>query len=96
MAQYLVEAYMPERHSDDLRLLVTRAREAAAAMRKDGTVVRYLRPIVVPEDETCFHFLEAPSADAARELSRRADLVYERIVEALAWAGADPQKEDEQ
>jgi Protein of unknown function (DUF4242) len=96
MAHYLVEAYMPERHSDDLRSLVTRARDAAAAMRKDGTVVRYLRPIPVPEDETCFHLLEAPSAEAARELSRRADLVYERIVEALAWAGADREKEEVQ
>ena len=96
MAQYLVEAYMPTRLGDDLRSLVTRARDAAAAMRKDGIDVRYLRPIPVPEDETCFHLLDAPSAEAVSELSRRADLVYERIAEALDWAGADPEKEDAQ
>jgi hypothetical protein len=96
MAQYLVEAYMPTRRNDDLRSLVTRVCDAAAAMRRHGIDVRYLRPIPVPEDETCFHLLEAPSAEAARELSRRADLVYERIVEALAWAGADQEKEDAQ
>ena len=93
MAQYLVEAYMPRRGSDELRLLVARARTAAVAMRQDGVDVRYLRPILVPEDETCFHLLDAPSADAAGELSRRADLVYERIVEAADWSGAEAHEE---
>ena len=84
MAQYLIEAYTPERGREDLPSLVTRARKAAAAMRRDGLDVRYLRPILVPEDEICFHLFEAPSADAVREASRRAELIYERIVETVA------------
>lgn len=81
MAQYLVEAYTPKRGRKDLSALVARARRASAQMRRDGIDVRYLRPILVPEDEICFHLFEAPSAEAVSEASRRAKLVYERIVE---------------
>lgn len=81
MAHYLVESYTPKRGRDDLSSLVARARHASAAMRRDGVAVRYLRPILVPEDEICFHLFEAPSAEAVGEASRRAELVYERIVE---------------
>jgi hypothetical protein len=84
MAQYLVEAYTPKRDREDLRSLVARARKAAAAMRRDGFEVRYLRPILLPEDEICFHLFEAPSAEAVSEASKRAELVYERIVETVA------------
>jgi hypothetical protein len=52
-------------------------------MRRDGIAVRYLRPILVPEDETCFHLFESPSAEVVSELSRRVGLSYERIVEAI-------------
>lgn len=34
-------------------------------------------------DETCFHLFEGPSAEAISELSRRAAIEYERIVEVL-------------
>jgi hypothetical protein len=93
MAQYLVEAYTSGRGSDGLASLVARLRQAAAAMRRDGVHVRYLRPILVPEDETCFHLLDAPSAAAAGEVSRRADLVHERIVEAAEWSASDSEEE---
>lgn len=86
MAQYLVEAYMSRRESRELRSLVARALGVAASMRRDGTDVHYLGPILVPEDETCFHLLDAPSLEAVAELNRRLDIVHERIVEALAWA----------
>jgi hypothetical protein len=79
--QYLVEAYMPKPQHDDVAGIAARARKQAAEMRRDGIAVRYLRPILVPEDETCFHLFEAPSADAVTEASRRAELRYERIVE---------------
>lgn len=81
MAHYLVEAYSPKSSREDLNSLVARARRASAGMRRDGIDVRYLRPILVPEDEICFHLFEAPSAEAVGEASRRAQLVYERIVE---------------
>ncbi len=45
--------------------------------------MRYLSSIFVPEDETCFHLYEAISADAIREVAQRADLSFERVLEAI-------------
>jgi Protein of unknown function (DUF4242) len=37
----------------------------------------------VPEDETCFHLLEAPSTDVIRQAGRRGAFTFERIVEVI-------------
>jgi hypothetical protein len=84
VTQYLVEAYTPKRDRKDLAAIVAQVRRQAARMRRDGIEVRYLRPIFVPEDETCFHLFEAASADVVSELHRRARLSYDRIVEAAS------------
>jgi len=81
VAEYLVEAYAPLQEQEGLGRIVGRAQAAAAEMQRDGVSVRYLRPILLPEDEVCLHLFEAPSADAVTEASRRAELRYERIVE---------------
>jgi hypothetical protein len=80
---YLVEVYTPRDNREALAATVSRARAAALALRHEGVPVRYLRPIYVPEDETCFHVFEAPSAQAVGEASRRAGLNHDRIVEAV-------------
>jgi hypothetical protein len=80
---YLVETYFPRDGRDRLPEVVARARAAASAMRLDGVEVRYLRPIFVPEDETCFHLFTGPSAEAVGEASRRAALAHDRIVETV-------------
>jgi hypothetical protein len=82
VAEYLVEAYAPLQEHEGLGRIVGRARAAAAEMRRDGVSVHYLRPILLPDDEVCLHLFEAPSADAVKEASRRAELRYERIIEA--------------
>ena len=54
----------------------------------EGTPVRFLRTIFVPEDETCFLLYEGPSVEAVREATRRAAIPTEHIVEAVpAQAG---------
>jgi Nickel responsive protein SCO4226-like len=58
-------------------------RAAAEALTREGLSARYLRSIFIPEDETCFFLLEAGSADAVREVTRRAGLESGRIAEAL-------------
>ena len=45
--------------------------------------MRYVRSIVVPGDETCFHVFEAPSQEAVEEVGRRAELPFDRVTEAL-------------
>jgi len=42
-----------------------------------------VRSTFLPEDEVCLHVFEAPSLQAAGEVSRRAAIAYDRIVEAV-------------
>lgn len=83
MAKYLAELYVPRAGSDGLRDATRRARAAAKEMTDQGTAVRYLRSIFVPEDETYFLLYEADSASAVAEASARAGIEVERIVDAV-------------
>jgi Nickel responsive protein SCO4226-like len=80
---YVVECYVSKAHTGELSDVIARARAAARAMTREGIPVRYLRSILVPEDETCFHVFEGPSAKAVGEASQRAAIAYERIAEAV-------------
>jgi hypothetical protein len=77
MARYLVEVYMPNRGDAIAR---TRA-DAATLARSRG--LRYVRAILVPEDETCFHVLDAASADIVDGTAREGSVRVERIAEAV-------------
>lgn len=88
MASYLVEGYAPIDPSA-LASAVARIRAAADALVAGGRAVRHVEAILVPEDETCFHLVEAASIEDVRELLRRADLSEMRITEAVG--GPDPQ-----
>jgi hypothetical protein len=81
--RYLLETYFPRESRHRLPEIAARVGAAADAMRVDGTDVRYLLRIFVPEDETCFHLFAAPSAQAVSAVSKRAALDYDRIVEAV-------------
>lgn len=62
---------------------------AAAELTREGTPVRCLRSIFVPEDETCFLLCEAGSAAAVLETAQRAALTFERIAEAVGTTGLE-------
>jgi hypothetical protein len=79
MASFLVESYLPDRADPAPSALVARLGTAAEELALE---VRYLRTIFLPEDETCFYLFEAPSAEAVRLVSERAELRHERILEA--------------
>lgn len=95
MASYLVEVYLPRLRAAELADATARAGVAAAQLTHEGTSIRHLRSIYVPEDETCFHFFEGADADVVREASRRAALRYARVVEAVGWNSADSRKGSE-
>ena len=84
MAEYLVELYVPRTDAGAARRFATDARHAAEDLTREGTSVRYERSIFVPDDETCFQLYEAESAEAVREVVRRAKLPCGRIAEAQA------------
>ena len=77
MARYLVEVYVP--NCGDA-LARTRAVATTLAHTRG---VRYVRAILIPQDETCFHMLEAASADMVDAAASEASVAVERIAEAV-------------
>ena len=87
VATYVIETYQSRTRSGELDAATSRLRAVVAAATTIEGPVRHVRSFFVPEDEMCFHVVEAPSIETTAELSRRAGLVPERIVEAEAAAG---------
>ena len=81
--EYLVEVYAPRAGAAAVREAAIRACAAADALSREGTAVRYVRAIFVPEDKTCFHVFEAVSQEAVRTVSERAAFPAQRIVRAI-------------
>ena len=79
MAEYLVELYVAQGDHATARRQVERAERAGVELTGEGSAVRCLRSIFVPEDETCFLLYEAASADLVAEAVRRAGLRHEHI-----------------
>ena len=74
---YLLETYLARSQAASLKHLQERLRDAA-----QGQPVRYLRATYLPEDETCFHYVEAPTAAAAERFAEHAQLAIDRVLEA--------------
>lgn len=82
MPEFLVERYVSQTDEGSVTRDADDALAASVEMTREGTPVRYLRSIFVPEDETCFLLYEAGSADAVRKAALRAGLTFERITAA--------------
>ncbi len=82
MPRYMVERYLPGFTTDQLPGAAASAKSTTAEMAQEGTPVRYLRSTFVPAEQKCFCLFEGPSAEAVKEANERAQLPFERIVEA--------------
>ena len=89
MPKYMVERYLPGITTDQLAAAAGRAKSTTAQMSQEGTPVRYLRSTFVPGEEKCFCLFEGPSAEEVRQANERAEIPFERIVEALHIASED-------
>ena len=89
MGQYIVERHLPGITPEQLAAAAGSAKQTAAAMTEEGTPVRYLRSTFVPAEEKCVCLFEGPSADAVKAVNERAQLPYERVVEAAHLAAED-------
>ena len=76
MSEFIVEVYVPRTGA----IGTAGVREAALAHRPP---VRYLRAILVPEDETCYLLFDATSAEDVRAVVTRAAVPFERISAAI-------------
>ncbi len=89
MPKYMVERHLPGITSDQLSAAAARAKATTAQMSDEGTPIRYLRSTFVPGEEKCYCLFDGPSADAVEQANKRADIPYERVVEAMHIASED-------
>ena len=89
MAKYLVERYLPGLTPDQLAAAAGSAKRTTETMTHEGTPVQCLRSTFIPGEEKCFCLFEGPSAEVVRTANDRAQLPYERIVEAMHVASDD-------
>ena len=87
MATFVIESYMSRTGTGELDAAAARLRAAIDGMPESAGRVRYLRSMFVPDDEMCFHVIEAPSQEVAVDAARRAGLTPDRIVMAEAATG---------
>ena len=92
MPSYLVESYLPRSRSRELSETATRARSAAEALAAEGARVSYVRSTFLPSDEVFLHTFEADSVDLISEVSRRAGIEPDRVVEAVPVARSETQE----
>jgi hypothetical protein len=84
LARYTVELKRVYGGWSGIEAATARARGVAEEIRGEGTPVRFLRSVFVPEDESCFFLYEGPSPDAVRDAAVRAELTVEHVEETIA------------
>jgi hypothetical protein len=89
MKSYVVELRLPTGDATELAAAGERARTAAEQLSREGTAVRWVRSVYLPEEETCLLVFEAPTPEAVDRAGRRAALTYARIVEGGRHMNAD-------
>jgi hypothetical protein len=89
MPLYLVERFLRDLTSDQLRGFALLARRAAEEASRLGSPVRYLRSTFVPGEKRCFCLYEGVSAAAVRRANEMADLPLERVIEATQVSAED-------
>jgi len=80
LTTFLLELYVPKAEGSSPTSGVERLGSAAEELSAEGTSVRVVCTIVVPDDETCYVLVEAATAETVRDLARRAALPFERVV----------------
>jgi hypothetical protein len=81
--EFLAELYVARSDGASVVGSADRARLAAEEVAREGTPVRLVRSIFVPEDETCFFLYEAETVEGVVRATQRASLGVERIAQAV-------------
>ena len=81
---YLVELFAPQHDAERLRAEMERIQAAVAAPAASGVAIRYLRSILLPDEETAFHLFEAERSSSVERALQDAGLEVERISTAVA------------
>lgn len=84
VTEFLLELYVSRADGAAVEAGAERARRAAVQLTEEGTPVRYLRSLFVPDEETCFFLYEAACAEDVCTAARRAHIQFESVVEAIS------------
>jgi len=79
--EYVVECFWPGVDAEAVRRLDARAATSADELTRGGTPVRYLGSLLMREDEVVLCLFEG-AEPAVREAAERAEVPFERILEA--------------
>jgi len=79
--EYVVECFWPGVDAEAVRRLDARAATSADELTRGGTPVRYLGSLLMREDEVVLCLYEG-AEPAVREAAERAEVPFERILEA--------------
>jgi hypothetical protein len=85
--RYLVERYLPGLTADEVLAAMQRLRTVVDGMSTTGTTIRYLDSAYVPEEDSCFCQLDAPSREAVAAANERAAFPYARILSVHSRSG---------
>jgi hypothetical protein len=81
MPEFLAEQYFSRTDAAGARRAGRAARHAAEQLAREGTNVKLVGSVFVPEDETCTFIYEADSLDSVRVAAERGALACEYIAE---------------
>lgn len=87
MPSFVVELYVSRKDIDGANGIAARVQPAVEALAREGADVGFVNAVFVPDDETCFVLLEAPTVEDAQAAVTRAGLTADRIAEALPAHG---------
>lgn len=83
MAVYMVERELPGITMEQLAGAQQAAIATSERFTEEGTAVRYIRSMYVPEEAHCMCLFEAPDAATVEEVNKAANIPYTRVVEAM-------------
>ena len=90
MPYFLIEVYVPLARAHEADSTGRRIRAAIDAHNSDDVEICFVRTMLLPEEETCFHVVDAPSSAAVQNLCKHARLSSIRVVSAIEdSSGAD-------
>ncbi len=84
---FLVELYVPQLDEQGAVAIASRCRAAARQLAEQGVALRWLRSYAVMAEETYLCVVAARDRDHVVELSRRAGLEHDHVVEVVAIDG---------
>jgi hypothetical protein len=81
MPKFIAEQYFSRTDAAGARRAADAAHRAAAQLAREGTEVKLLSFVFVPQDETCTFTYWADSLDSVRMAAERGALTFEHIAQ---------------